>query len=82
MRRMSSSPDSAMRRACEATSGGRSSRCWRRSAESDDAIERRANLVAHVCEELALRARGHVGLMNRDLEFARALGDEPLKVFR
>jgi hypothetical protein len=47
----------------------------------DDAVERRANLVAHVGEELALGARGLGGAARGGGEIAGTVGDEVLEVF-
>ena len=48
-------------------------------AVADDRVERRAQLVAHVGEEGALRLVGLYGLVTRCGEFGRALPNELLQ---
>ena len=49
-------------------------------AVADDRVERRAQLVAHVGEELALRLVGAVGLVPRLLELGLALFSSVMSV--
>ena len=44
--------------------------CEREIGHADDGVHRRADLVAHVGEELALGGRRRLGLLPRDVELA------------